>query len=355
MSLLFKQLHSVRCVLQKAILCCLCARKISACAQQIAGVWLCVLSKNPPQEFLLLFPFLRLHVVLVGFFCHQHCRVLLTLQNWRSLTRSAETDAKGNFEFAQMCWRKMVKVCVFCVVFICVFTKVTSSSSSSKYAEYKHAGQRNQTENPKENLFKSEEVGLRSLHAFVLDFSGLALKLLKCSVVTSFQPEEPRYAQLRIGDYLNPLKTNYPREVTKVLLLAVEALKSNSESAHASASFSLKATNCCLQLGVAKPECMRGLFIYLLPRLLLMFFDWYLAFMQMIFVKNGGPNGDWQRPHFCPKGTFAAGYEIKVTVSPWYSPGTGLYSLCFVCVTHGLYCPRGKVLLQCVGLLWLVI
>ena len=34
--------------------------------------------------------------------------------------------------------------------------------------------------------------------------------------------------------------------------------------------------------------------------------------LKTLYVKNGGSRGYWQAPEFCPVGTYAAGFRIKV-------------------------------------------
>ena len=36
--------------------------------------------------------------------------------------------------------------------------------------------------------------------------------------------------------------------------------------------------------------------------------------LQVLRVGNGGTKGLWEAPEFCPKGTYSAGYELKVPV-----------------------------------------
>ena len=36
--------------------------------------------------------------------------------------------------------------------------------------------------------------------------------------------------------------------------------------------------------------------------------------VKTLYVKNGGTRGTWQAPDFCPVGTYASGFRIKVTI-----------------------------------------
>ena len=39
--------------------------------------------------------------------------------------------------------------------------------------------------------------------------------------------------------------------------------------------------------------------------------------VKVLTVDNGGQWGDWHGPHFCADGTYAVGYNMKVSISPY--------------------------------------